>query len=160
MDHGRAEILLSWGVRVRETLGAKRRGRLENRFQTIGTWELSVQITRSLLHSQIIFAINLFPLRFLYSSSWGQVMARVAERQQLQGCQKKRKVQWPLAFSWGLDHAGNEMSLAASAPNSCECSKSSPVSPVHRTLFQFIIMSFTAQMQMVKGFSAQRALAF
>lgn len=72
MDHGRAEILLSWGVRVRETLGAKRRGRLENRFETIGTWELSVQITQSLLHSQIIFAINLFPLDFFTVAHGGR----------------------------------------------------------------------------------------
>lgn len=48
--NGRVEILLSWGVRVRGTLGTKRRARLEDGFQTTGIQELSVQITQSLLY--------------------------------------------------------------------------------------------------------------
>lgn len=77
----------------------------------------------------VVFSNNLgffcnelwFPLRLVYSSSWGQVIARLAERQELKGYQKKWKVLCPLAFSWGPgagreQAGGNEMSLAASVP--------------------------------------------
>lgn len=122
--NSRAEILLNGGVRAGESPRAKRRGRLEDRFQTTGTQERSVQITQGLLYSQIIwvFCNELwFPLRLVYSSSWQQVIARWAERQELKGYQKKWKVLCPLAFSWGPgagreQAGGNEMSLAASVP--------------------------------------------
>lgn len=63
--NSRAEILLNGGVRAGESLGAKRRGRLEDRFQTTGTYERSVQITQGLLYSQIIWGFFAMSYGFL-----------------------------------------------------------------------------------------------